>query len=170
MSVNIGIEDFKNIKQILKKTGCKMKINSKNGLPFLFNRYKKRKIFFIMLVVILVSIYILSKFVWNIEIIGLEKINSEEVYTSLEKSGLKIGALKNNIDTQKIVNDIRLEREDIAWIGIEIEGTNAKINIVEATRKPEIINEEEYCNIIANKKGVITKINALNGTPQVKVR
>ena len=30
-----------------------------------------------------------------------------------------------------IINKIRLERNDIAWIGIEIKGTNAKIKIVD---------------------------------------
>lgn len=170
MSVNIGIQDFKNIKEIVKKSGCKVKINEKQGLPFIFNRYKKRKIFLIILLIILAAAYILSNFIWNIDIEGLSKINENEIYKSLEDSGLKIGILKKNINTKEIVNNVRLEREDIAWIGIEIKGTNAKVEVVEATEKPEIIKEDEYCNIIANKKGIITKINALNGTPQVNVR
>lgn len=170
MSVNIGIQDFKNIKEIAKKSGCKVKINTKKGLPFIFNRYKKRKIFLVMIFVILFSMYILSNFIWNIEISGLEEINEEEIHKTLEENGIKIGALKNKVDTKEIVNNIRLERTDIAWLGIDIKGTNAKINIVEATKKPEIINEDEYCNIVADKKGVITKINALNGTPVAKVR
>lgn len=170
MNVNIGIQDFKNIREIAKKTGCKIKINTKKGLPFIFNRYKKRKILLIMFGIIFLSIYILSNFIWNIEIEGLTKISEVEIYKSLEENGIKIGTLKNNINTKEIVNNIRLERQDIAWIGIDIKGTNAKINIVEATEKPKIINEEEYCNIVANKKGIITKINALNGTPIAKVR
>lgn len=170
MSVSIGIEDFKKIKEVSKKSGCKIKINEKKGLPFLFNRYKKRKIFIVMLFITFFVICILSNFIWNIEIEGLSEINSNEIYKTLENNGLKIGSNKKNIDTKEIVNNIRLEREDIAWIGIDIKGTNAKITVVEATKKPDIINEDEYCNIIANKKGVITKINALNGTPMVKLR
>ena len=170
MSVSIGIEDFKNIKEVARKSGCKVKINEKKGVPFLFNRYKKRKIFIVMLIITFFTIYILSNFIWNIEIDGISKINAEEIYKALEISGLKIGSNKKNINTKEIVNNIRLEREDIAWIGINIKGTNAKISIVEATKKPDIINEDEYCNIIANKKGIITKINALNGTSMVKVR
>lgn len=45
LNLNIGIKDFKEIKKIAKKTKCKVKIIKKKGLPFLFNRYKKRKIF-----------------------------------------------------------------------------------------------------------------------------
>lgn len=52
--------------------------------------------------------------------------------------------------------------------GIDIEGTNAEVKVVEADIKPEIINEEEYCNIISNKDASIIKVNAQNGTPMVK--
>ncbi len=170
MSASIGIDDFKKIKEVAQKTKCKVKINEKKGMPFIFNKYKKRKIFLIMLLIILSSIIILSNFLWNIEINGLNEINKEEIHKSLEKNGLKVGMKKKEINTKEIANNIRLERSDIAWIGIDIKGTNAKISIIEATKKPEIIAENEYCNIIANKNGVITKINALNGTPIAKVR
>jgi len=46
---------------------------------------------------------------------------------------------------------MRLERNDLAWIGIEIKGTNAIVKIVETDKKPEIIDEEDYCNIVATK-------------------
>ena len=54
-------------------------------------------------------------------------------------------------------------------MSIDLNGTNAIIKIVENTEKPEIINKNEYCNIVANKSGVITKINAKTGTPAVKI-
>jgi len=170
MTVSIGVEDFKKIKEIARKSNCKFKINAKKGMPFIFNRYKKRKIFLIMLLIVILFMYILSNFIWNIELEGIENINTDEIYKTLEKNGLKIGTKKQSISTKDIVNNIRLQREDIAWIGIDIKGTNAKVQIVEATKKPEIIKEEEYCNIISDKKGIITKINALNGTAMVKIR
>ena len=69
---------------------------------------------------------------------------------------------------QKIINKLRLERDDIAWIGIEIKGTNAIIKIVESIPKPNIIDDEEFCNIVATKDAIIKKISAQNGTPVVK--
>ena len=54
-------------------------------------------------------------------------------------------------------------------MGIEQKGTNIIVNLVKADEKPEIINEEEYCSIISDKTGIITKINAQDGTPAVKV-
>ncbi len=168
MYFNIGISDFVNLKKISKKTNCKIKINKKKGIPFIINKYKKRKIFLFFLICILCSIFILSNFIWNIEITGAQNINQEELLLSLKESGLQTGILKSRVDTNKVIEKIRLERDDLAWIGISIEGTNAKVEIVEASPKPEILDKNEYCNIVSDKTGIITKINVTNGTAQVK--
>lgn len=166
--INIGIDEFKQIREIAKKTGCKIRIEKKRGIPFILNRYKKRKIFVGTLMVILLAIMFLSRFIWNIEIVGNERINTEELIQSVKENGLKIGEYKSSIDTKKIINNLRLEREDIAWVGITIKGTNAIVKVIEAEEKPKIIDKEEYCNIIADKEGIIEKISANNGTIKVQ--
>ena len=165
---NVSIKDCKKLKPIAQKTKCKIKIKSKKGLPFIFNKYKKRKIFVIGLAMVLITIFTLSKFIWNIEVIGNEKINADEIIQIANENNLKIGKFKNKVDTKKIINKLRLERDDIAWIGIEIKGTNAIIKIVESIPKPNIIDDEEFCNIVATKDAIIKKISAQNGTPVVK--
>lgn len=165
---NIGAGDFKQAVKIAKKHGCRIKIKSKSGLPFIIKKYKKRKIFFILLFLVIIGIYTLSKFVWNIEITGNTKVDSIEILSALEEDGLKVGVLKSKVDTDEIINKIRYQREDIAWIGIELDGTNAIVKIVEADSKPEIIDENDYCNIVATKDAVIEKISAQNGTLMVK--
>ena len=166
---NIGINDFKIIKSIAKTSGCNIKLNKKMGLPFIFNRYKKRKMFFILLLFVLVVLLISSNYIWNIEVIGDNTIDKNEIIKELKNKGLSVGMAKNKIDVKSVINDLRMERKDIAWIGIDIKGTNAIVEIVETEKKPEIVKSDEYCNIISEKSGVITKINVSNGTAKVKV-
>lgn len=169
LNLNIGIKDFKEIKKIAKKTKCKVKIIKKKGLPFLFNRYKKRKIFFGFLLLILILIGISSNFIWNIEIKIENAEQLDNIYEDITSAGLETGKMKNKINTKEIINQIRLKRNDIAWMGIELKGTNAIVKLVKAERKPDIVDEEDYCNIVSDKVGVITKINAKNGTLAVNV-
>ena len=145
-----------------------MKIESKKGFPFLIKKYKKRKVFLILLLLIIMAIVALSNFIWNIEVEGNVNISMEEILQLAENQGLAIGKAKQSIDTKDVINKIRLERDDIAWVGIDINGTNATIKIVEADKKPDIINEDEYCNIVADKDAIITKVSAKNGTPLVQ--
>ena len=169
LDFRINVQDFKEACKIAKKTKCKIKINKKRGIPFLLHRYKKRKIFFILLIILIFLIFLSSNFVWNVEI---KEENGQElanIVQDIENAGLKSGKLKAKIDTKEIINQIRLQRQDIAWMGIELKGTNAIVRIVKADKKPDIIDENEYCSIISDKVGIVTKINAQTGTANVKV-
>ena len=165
---NVEIKDFRQIVKFAKETKCKIKIKDKKGLPFLFHKYKKRKIFVALLSIVILLIIVLSNFIWNIEIVGNQRISKEEIMSFLEKEGVKTGNLKSRIDVKEVINNIRLERNDISWIGIEFKGTNAIIKVVEATQKPDIVDESDFCNIVAIKPGKIVKVNAVNGVPLVK--
>ena len=167
--LNVRIGEFKKICKIAKKTGCKIKIKNKKGLPFLLNRYKKRKIFLILLIMLVILIEVSSNFVWNVEIVEENGQKLENIEKDIEEAGLQVGKLKSKIDTKELINKIRLKRDDVAWIGIELKGTNAIVKLVKADQKPEIIDESEYCSIVSNKTGIITKINAQTGTANVKV-
>ena len=169
LELNIGIKDLKKVAKIAKQTKCKMKITRKKGVPFFLNKYKKRKIFFIFLILIIILLGILSNFIWNIDVIVENNEPINNIHEDIKEAGLSIGKIKSQINTKEVINKIRLKRDDIAWMGIEQKGTNVIVKIVKATSKPEIVNEEDYCNIVSDKQGVITKINAQNGTMAVKV-
>lgn len=167
--LNIGIKDFFEAVKIAKKLKCKVKITQKRGIPFLVHKYKKRKIFVITLLVVTILIGISTKYVWNINIqidSNMEMIGIEE---DVKEAGLNVGMKKEKINVQEIANKIRLKRNDISWIGIELKGTNAIVRVVKAKEAPEIVDEKEYSNIIAKKSGVITKIIAQNGTAMVNI-
>ncbi len=168
LHASIDIKNFKELKKICKTTKCKIKIKNKRGLPFVIKKYKKRKVFVGLLLILILIIIVLSNFIWNIEVEGNVNIPKEDILNIAKEEGLEIGKFKGNIDNKEVINKIRLERDDIAWVGVDIKGTNAIIKIVEADKKPEIVNEEEYCNIVADKDAIITKVSAQNGTPLVK--
>lgn len=161
--------DFKKIRKISKKTKCKVSIHKKVGVSFLINKYKKRKNFAIAVLVVAIFIFSITRFIWNIEIIGLKNISYEELIGTINEKGIKTGELKNNIDVDKTINQIRLERDDLAWVGIKIKGTNAIITVVESTEKPEVIDRSEVCNIVSDKDAIISKIVVQNGTARVNV-
>ena len=167
--LNIGINDFKKISQVARKTNCKVRILRKRGIPFLLNRYKKRKIFVLFLILIVLSIFVSSKYVWSVKISVKDDLKLENIEEDIEALGITKGVKKDKIDTDKVINELRLKRDDIAWVGIDIEGTNVKVNIVKADKAPNIIDNSDYCNIVASKAGIIKKIIAQNGTAIVKV-
>ncbi len=74
VETNILLKDFKRLKSISKKTKSRIKIKSKNGVPFIVKKYKNRKVFIFLFFLLILSIISLSRFVWNIEITGNKTI------------------------------------------------------------------------------------------------
>ena len=165
----IDISEFKKLKPIAKKTKCSVKIKNKEGLYFTFHKYRKRKIFALLAVVLVIVSIIFSTFIWNIEIIGNTYITDEEILSALKNSGVYIGKNKTFLDKKDVTNNMRVLISDLSWIGFEIDGTKATIKVVEKTKIDEKDIQADVCgNIIANKSGIITKIIPENGTALLK--
>jgi len=169
IEAKVGVSDYEKLRNIASDNGCIVTKIKEKGIPIIIKKYKKRKGLLIGVIFIFTIIFTLSKFIWKIDVIGNQNIGKDEILNLVEKDGLKIGIAKSKVDVKKIINQIRMERNDISWIGIEFKGTNAIVKIVEATKKPDIIDEKYFCNIVASKDAVITRIVVQNGTAQVKV-
>ena len=166
---NIGIHEFKKIKPIAKKTKATIKIENKKGIPFILHKYRKRKIFIGLCATVILGLVVMSNFIWNIEVIGNNEISKEELIEQMNAQGLKIGSSKKSLDTTQIINKIRLLRDDISWMGIDIKGTNVIVEIKETDKAPEIIDKTDYCNIVSDNTGIITKINVQDGMAAVSI-
>ena len=159
--------DLKYIDELLKITYSKMEIKKKSGVPNIKRLYRKRYNFIIVSILSGVFILILSLFVWDIQIIGNKTIKTEEIYKLLNDGGLKIGKLKDDIDYEKIKNDIYIKRDDVLWLGIKVNGVKVKVEVVERINPKK--EEEKPCNIVADKDGIIQKISVRKGIKKVDI-
>lgn len=167
--LNLQITDFKKMKPIIKKTGTKVVIQGRYGLPFFLHRYRKRKLFFIGGGICLSLIYVLSLFVWSIDIVGNISRTDETLLAFLETKQVCHGMKKADINCPQIVKEIRKEYNDIIWVSVAIKGSRLTIQIKENEDSlPTMEEKEEKAqDIVANKDGVITDIIVRKGVPMV---
>lgn len=174
------VKDIEKVKEIAKKTDCLIDIKKEKGLPSFINRYKKRVYFIWIFLITFVFLFINSLFIWNIDINEVENNTIEDreiniIYEILENNGVKVGKIKNNFYDRKesIINKIRLDVEEISWVGIEIKGTNLIVDIKKSISKKDEKEKEDNVNqdnvfkdnnIYANKDGKISKITVYSGT------
>lgn len=167
MYANLSIKNFREFSKIVKCNSCKVKIIKKHGFPFVVKKYRKRKVFILAIILFSIVLLILSQFIWNIEIDGDECLK-KVVISIVKEEGLDVGKLKKSVDLEKIINRIRTDEPKIAWVGIKMKGTDVKIEFIKIDDVPNIINENDYCNIVAKKDAIVEKIVAQNGTLQVR--
>jgi len=169
MALKVSIKGFKMIRPVARKAGCRVRIARKRGLPFVFNKYRRRKTFVIGAVFFILIFYVMTSFIWAIEITGNKNLETEYLAEKLASMGIRPGALKFNINTEKIVNDMMLDIEELSWISVTVKGTKVKVQLVEKTKPPELVHKDEPCNIVALKDGVVKSIIVKDGQEMVKV-
>ena len=168
--MKVSIPGFKLLKQCARKTKCKVCIIEKKGWPFVAHRYRKRKIFTLGMIICICLLYLLSSFIWVIDIQGNNQISKEEILETLEQYGVKSGVWKRKINAEEIGHYLIQNIKEISWVSAYIKGTRLFIDLVEVVPKPEFIDVHTPCHIVADKKGIIVSIATSAGTPKVKAK
>ena len=169
MSMKVSIKGFKMLRPIAKKTGCRVRIQGRRGVPFVLYRYKKRKTFIAGAVLFIFLFYFMSSFIWSIEITGNEKLEAGAIMDRVYQLGVKPGVLKYRIDPQDIASNLMFDINELSWVSVVIKGTKVKIEVAEGVERPQLVDKNTPCDIVATKDGVIKSIIVKSGLEAVKV-
>jgi len=175
-SLCISVEDFFRLKPIIRKAAVKIKIQEKYGLPFLIYQYRKRKMFLAGLLTSFVIIYVLSLFIWDMQVDGNYSHSDYEILKFLKENNVTPGIKKSKLDCDEIEKEIRNHYFDITWVSVEMTGTRLIVHIrenEEELRQEKTEGEAEQTqgmeyDIVAAKDAVVTDIITRSGTPAVK--
>lgn len=160
--------EYKNLRLISKKCNAKIRLKNKRGLPFVINKYRKRKGIIVGILVFCTVIYVLSLYIWSIDIQGNNQLTSEEIISVMQDLGLSSGSLKSRIDVEATEQEAMIRLPDIAWISINLKGSHADIQIKERISAPDLVKEQAPCDIKAKSDAVIDRIETYKGTTIVK--
>ena len=168
IQANVTIQGFKRLKGCAKKTKCRTKIIEKNGLPFIAFRYRKRKLLWGGAAFFGIMLYVLSSFIWHIEIVGGEGVSHAVIFTFLEEQGLSTGTLKFRLDTNSLQRELLNHFDELSWADIHTRGTRTTVMIAQAIPRQPIIDRETPAHVVASQDGLITKIATSQGAPLVR--
>lgn len=164
-----GRKNLLKMKPYLQKTNMKLKLREKQGLPYIIKRNKKRVVFVIGFGLFLTSIYILSLFIWEVRIVGEDKLIAENILEHIEAEYVPLGTMKSKVDCTLLEEALRKDFEDISWISCELKGTGLTVYLEEgmAPKQKDTVNQSG--DIVAAKDATIIKMITREGTPVAKV-
>ena len=166
--VNVSVQGFRRLKGCGRKTKCRTKIVEKNGLPFIAFRYRKRKLLMGGIAFFVLALFVLSTFIWRIEIVGTESVAHDTILTFLEEQGLHTGAFKHTLDANSITRELLNHFDEISWADIHTRGTRTTVMIAEAIPRQPIIDRHTPAHVVATQDGLITGIATSSGAPLVR--
>lgn len=165
----ISIGGFKEIRGIARKTRTHISIIKRQGVPFVLYRYRKRKAALAGVILFFVLLWYLTSHITGIDIIGNQRISTDEILYQLENCGVYYGADVGKIDSKQVKNQMMTKFDEIAWIGINIKGSRAYIEVKERLDTPIRIDADIPCDLVAAKSGVVRLMEVKEGQSLVKI-
>lgn len=163
-------KDFKRMKEVARKTGVRLRIIGRHGLPFFLHKNRKRKLLGIGAVAFFVLLYMCSFFIWDISFEGNHHYTDDVLYECLETIPIYHGMRKSEISCEAVEAELRNVFQEITWVSAEIKGTRLILRIKENEVLTKPMEQNHLpCDLIANKSGKITQIVVREGLPKVKI-
>ncbi len=167
---SLSIKSFKNLKPLARKSGTKIRILEKRGLPFFLYANRKRKLLPAGVLFGIFLMLFLSCFIWDIRIQGNEARTDDVVFDFLKSRQVSHGILKSSLDCKALAADIRKAFDNFIWVSVKIQGTSLVIDVKENTdltldEKTAAAPSDLVSDVEGTVKGMITR----SGTPLVKV-
>lgn len=194
IQMEIDAENLKKLRPLVRKTHVKIHILNRHGPAFFFYRHKRRWWFLLGMTVFAGMIYMLSLFVWQIDIDGNRKYTDALILQALAQMDVKTGCRKSEIDLPEIEEELRIMYNEITWVSASIAGTKLQIELREGDLKisgssgggqtgnvkrvenrennPKTQNGESEtdlpANLVADEDAIITNLVVRRGTAAVR--
>lgn len=171
-TMKISLKGFYHLKGITRKTGTRVVITERYGLPFLSLRMWRRRIFLMGLLGSLFFWIWMSRFIWAVEVEGNYYVTTDVFQDFLVSSGFEVGMKKSDVEIETLEKAIRREFDIVTWTSARIDGTRLLIRVKEndliSVEDKEIqIPEGEGTDLVADKEGEIISIVTRSGIPKV---
>ncbi len=159
---------YRKIRPVARKSGMKVKIKRKYGLPFFLNRHSHRAGVLLGICFCIATICILSTRIWSVDVTGNVRVSSDKIIGVFEELGVKKGISGEKIDIQATEISALQRLPEISWLNINIDGSAALIEVRETELNP--ISEEDLpSDIVAARDGQIVILRQFSGTKEQKI-
>ena len=152
-----SVKGFKEMRGLRRITHTRVHIISRCGAPFAARRLIKRKGLIAGFLGFVVLTVWLCSHIWYIEIAdgGLEEGRMREL---LNGAGIRCGAAAYGIDPATVQAEILSNAPELAWVWPEVKGTKVYVDYRVRVAKPEMLDINRPCNLIASENGQITSM------------
>lgn len=163
------LKDYWMIRPLVKKTGIKVRLLDKCGLPFFIYRYRTRGALAAGLLLAVVFLYVMSLHIWSIDFEGNTYYSDEVLMDYLETIGIRNGMKSKGILCDDIERSLRIAFDGITWVSVEIDGTLLRVNLKENLSLRTVPEEKtDTCDLVSDYDGTVLSIITRTGTPKVK--
>ena len=158
----VSVKGFFRLKNPCRKTGTKIHILSRKGMPFLSLRLRRRLGLLLGFALFLIVSFWLFSHIWYIDVDSSTSIPREELIRQLELAGVSEGTPIRQIDPNKVQASMLNLNPRLVWAWPHVRGNSVYLEVREKVSVPEILPTNP-CNIVASHSGLITSMLVKEG-------
>lgn len=175
--MNITLRGFWELRPIVKKTGTRVAVLDRYGLPFFLPQLMKRKMFVIGLILAVAFWLLSSLFIWGIEFSGNYQITDDMLQSFLKQNQVTIGMKREKVDIEELEKQIRRQFPQVTWVSVRMNGTKLLIDIkendapltMEGSASTDGQKEEVGSDLVSEYGGRVTAMIVRSGVPKVAI-
>lgn len=156
---------YEALKSLTDENQYYLEVVNQKGLPFLKNTIKRRMGFLVGFAGFIIALYIMSSFIWFIDVSGNQQIDKSKILLVAAKHGVYKGAAKWNFSRNAVEEAMLKDIDQLTYVKINIQGVKADIQVVEKILPGKEITGP--CHIVAGKDGIVEEILVLDGQAAV---
>ncbi|MGI6255781.1 MAG: sporulation protein YqfD [Acutalibacter sp.] len=161
--------EYKRLRPLFRRCGAHPHILRRKGVPFLMARAWKRK-GLVLGAVCGVGIYLfLSGFCWGVTVTGTETLTHRQVLEAAANCGVRMGVRMSSFDPKEAALSLQNQLPQATWLSVNTDGCFVEVALREVLSAPEVVDEQEWSNMVASRAGTVISINAERGRPEVEV-
>ncbi len=167
----ISLKGFWELRPIVKKTGTRVAVLERYGLPFFLPGLMKRKVFVLGMALAVIFWLWSSGYVWSINLYGNYRITDDMFMSFLEQNGVTVGMNRKNLNIGELEKRIRRNFPLVTWVSAKLDGTKLIIDLKENDVPPVEDDEKETAgtDLVADYSGVVVSMIVRSGVPKVSI-
>lgn len=162
----IYTNDYEEVERLIKKYKGKLRIVNTSGIIVLLMKMKRKVSLVIGVGLFFIVIYILSNYIWAIDIQTQKNLSPFEIRQQLSTIGIKPGLSKSQINVRELEKQMENLNAEIMWIRIRIEGSTLKLVVKEKVNPPSI-GKVSFNQVVAKMDGEVKRVYTNSGNPAV---
>lgn len=159
----LSVRDFKRLRLYMGRTGCRVHIVERRGLPFLLRKLRGRGVLWMGAVGLCALFFVLRNFLWVVDLQVQAGIPADALRQRLDELGVHAGAWVHNLDEDALRLTILQEFDEVSALAIAQFGNSIRLEAYARQPAPVSFDEDAVTGLVATCEGVLTRMTVTGG-------
>ncbi len=168
LRLTVKQRSLRRLMDVSREEGWACDILSRGLIAGTESRLRRRALLLLCLLPLFVLLWGSSLYVWEIRVVGNEKITAGEILRNLEELGVGIGTFRPGIDNTRIAEEMLLRIPELSFLSCNSFGSSMVVLVREESGAPEKASPGKAADLVAARGGVVHAVTVLSGEARVR--